>query len=91
MSGKLACTSLLTTAKISEQETDYTLTTGVSALRYSQNGALLASGGQDTEVVIWDVTSGAPLYRLQGHLGQVTALVGFSLALSSSLRTAKNQ
>ena len=48
---------------------------GVSALRYSRNGALLASGGQDTHVVVWDVTSVTPLYRLQGHTGQVTDLV----------------
>ena len=48
---------------------------GVSALRYSRNGALLASGGQDTHVVVWDVTSVTPLYRLQGHTGQVTGLV----------------
>lgn len=48
---------------------------GVSSLRYSKSGALLASGGQDTHVVVWDVTSVIPLYRLQGHLGQVTALV----------------
>jgi len=49
--------------------------TGVSCLRYSRSGALLASGGQDTNVVVWDVTRGIPLHRLQGHLGQVTALV----------------
>lgn len=56
--------------------------TGVSALTYSQRGALLASGGMDTDAVVWDVSSGSPLYRLQGHLGQVTALVIFSCSHS---------
>ena len=62
---------------------------GVSALRYSRNGALLASGGQDTHVVVWDVTSVTPLYRLQGHTGQVTDLVRSGLQDGSPKLAAK--
>lgn len=48
---------------------------GVSALRFSHSGVLLASGGQDTSIVVWDSQQVIPLYRLQGHLGQITDLV----------------
>lgn len=47
----------------------------VSALCYSTSGALLASGGQDTDIVVWDPAEEAGLYRLRGHLDEVTALV----------------
>eukprot|EP00850_Spirogloea_muscicola_P012762 SM000084S23098 [mRNA] locus=s84:136275:141241:+ [translate_table: standard] len=44
----------------------------VSALRYDAGGALLASGGADTDVVVWDAAGEAGLFRLRGHRGQVT-------------------
>ena len=47
----------------------------VSALCYSPSGALLASGGQDTDIVVWDPAEEAGLYRLRGHMDEVTALV----------------
>ena len=47
----------------------------VSALGYSRSGALLASGGQDTDIIVWDPAEEAGLYRLRGHLDEVTALV----------------
>lgn len=47
----------------------------VSALRYSTAGDLLASGGRDTDVIVWDVVGEAGLYRLRGHKDQVTDLV----------------
>jgi U3 small nucleolar RNA-associated protein 12 len=47
----------------------------VASLRYSPKGDLLASGGKDTDVIVWDVVGEAGLYRLRGHTDQVTDLV----------------
>lgn len=47
----------------------------VSSLRYHGGGALLASGGRDTDVIVWDVVGETGLYRLRGHKDQVTDLV----------------
>ncbi|KAL6777188.1 hypothetical protein ACKKBF_B20505 [Auxenochlorella protothecoides x Auxenochlorella symbiontica] len=47
---------------------------GISALRFSADGALLASGARDTDVVVWDVGAESGLFRLRGHSGEVTAL-----------------
>lgn len=46
----------------------------VTALRYSASGSHLASGAQDTDVVLWDVTGESGLFRLRGHRGQITDL-----------------
>jgi U3 small nucleolar RNA-associated protein 12 len=54
----------------------------VSALRYSAAGDLLASGGRDTDVIVWDVVGEAGLYRLRGHKDQVTDLVRYLSSLS---------
>ena len=45
---------------------------GVSALRFNRGGGLLASGGRDTDVIVWDVAAEAGLYRLRGHRDMVT-------------------
>ncbi len=47
----------------------------VTALRYNRGGALLASGAQDTDAIVWDVVAEAGLFRLRAHSGQVTDLV----------------
>ncbi|GFH13684.1 WD_REPEATS_REGION domain-containing protein, partial [Haematococcus lacustris] len=47
---------------------------GVSCLRFSADGALLASGSKDTDLVVWDVAGEAGLFRLRGHKDQITAL-----------------
>ena len=46
----------------------------VTALRFARDGALLASGSRDTDIVVWDVASEAGLFRLRGHRGEVTDL-----------------
>lgn len=46
----------------------------VTAVRFSSNGSLLASGATDTDIVLWDVTGEAGLFRLRGHRGQITDL-----------------
>ena len=55
----------------------------VSALTYAASGALLASGSQDTDIVVWDAAEQAGLYRLRGHTDEITALVN-SLSLLSN-------
>jgi U3 small nucleolar RNA-associated protein 12 len=44
----------------------------VTALRFSSSGAHLASGSQDTDIVLWDVSGESGLFRLKGHRGQIT-------------------
>ena len=55
----------------------------VTALRYNRTGALLASGAQDTDVIVWDVVAEAGLFRLRAHTGQVTDLVRPGMAALS--------
>ena len=65
----------------------------VTALGYSKDGALLASGSQDTDVVVWDVAGETGLFRLRGHLDQVTDLVsniGLKLAQNSTLSACES-
>ena len=50
----------------------------ISALRFNSRGLLLASGGLDTNIVVWDVVGEAGLYKLSGHRDQVTDLVSRS-------------
>lgn len=50
----------------------------VTALRYNQQGGLLASGAQDTDIIVWDVAAESGLYRLRGHQDQVTDLVSLT-------------
>lgn len=50
----------------------------VTALKYNQQGGLLASGAQDTDIIVWDIAAESGLYRLQGHQDQVTDLVSLS-------------
>jgi serine/threonine protein kinase/WD40 repeat protein len=51
------------------------LSTGrLSFLAWSQDGALLATGGEDGRIEVWDVQSGRLQARLEGHESRVTAL-----------------
>ena len=47
----------------------------VTALRYSRDGSQLASGSQDTDVILWDVIGETGLFRLRAHTAEVTDLV----------------
>jgi hypothetical protein len=47
----------------------------VTALRFSRDGALLASGSADTTLVVWDVVAEAGLCRFKGHKDAITDLV----------------
>lgn len=56
----------------------------VTALRFSRDGALLASGSADTTLVVWDVVGEAGLCRFKGHKDAVTDLVSWWGGGSSS-------
>lgn len=43
----------------------------VTALRYNKLGSLLASGGKDNDIILWDVVGETGLFRLRGHRDQV--------------------
>ena len=42
----------------------------VTALKFIEAGALLVSGSQDTDVIVWDVVAEAGVVRLHGHTGK---------------------
>src|SRR5262249_5174457 len=52
-------------------------TEGVAAVAYSPDGRLLASGGEDKMVRIWDVATAREIRTLTGHINDVTS-VAFS-------------
>jgi predicted NACHT family NTPase/WD40 repeat protein len=43
----------------------------VNSVAFNPDGKMLASGGMDTNVHIWDVTTGAELFTLRGHGAEV--------------------
>ena len=45
----------------------------VRALSFSSDGKILATGGDDT-IPLWDVRTGALLWKLEGHVGSVEAV-----------------
>jgi WD40 repeat protein len=49
----------------------------INDVRFSSNGALIASAGRDRTIVLWDSTTGRQLRRLIGHEGPVMS-VSFS-------------
>jgi WD40 repeat protein/type 1 glutamine amidotransferase len=46
----------------------------ITALAFSTKGDQLAAGGEAGGITVWDVASGRPLCRQQGHVGPVLAL-----------------
>lgn len=46
----------------------------VTTLSWDQDGARLASGGTEGEIVVWDRVAEVGLFRLKGHRGPVTSL-----------------
>lgn len=48
--------------------------TQVLSIAMDSTRALLASGGQDTDITLWDVSSEEPSCRLKGHRGGVVGL-----------------
>ncbi|KAI9224075.1 WD40-repeat-containing domain protein [Blastocladiella britannica] len=64
----------------------------VTALAFDASGTILASGSQDTNIVIWDVVAGAGTARLTGHKDQVTCLdfVSTAAAMNTSSDNASD-
>lgn len=58
----------------------------VTALRFSRDGGLLASGSADTSLVVWDVVGEAGLCRFKGHKDAITDLVSDETLLGGGLR-----
>lgn len=47
---------------------------GIASLAFDKTGSVLASGGFDTYIVVYDIIEGASLYKLLGHKDIVTHL-----------------
>ncbi len=47
----------------------------VNALAFSSDGKMLASGGRDKTVQLWDIATGEPITTFTGHTGGINALM----------------
>ena len=69
----------------------------VSALALSKDGATLASGGHDNNVLLWDAKSGEKQLRLDDHIDSVVDLFFgtdgrlYSVSLDHSVRVRGGQ
>lgn len=52
--------------------------THVLALAVDAGGTILCTGGQDTDITVWDLVMQEASFRLRGHRGGVVSLVCFS-------------
>lgn len=48
---------------------------GIGALAFSPDGTLLATGGDDGRIFLWEIPSGKQVRSLDGHKGRICALV----------------
>ncbi|GAB4518065.1 MAG: hypothetical protein OHK0046_25340 [Anaerolineae bacterium] len=49
-------------------------TANINAIAFSPDGRFLASGSDDTTVILWDISTGTALRTLSGHTGAVQAV-----------------
>ena len=47
---------------------------GITTLAFDKSGVRLASGAQDTDVIVWDLVAEIGLFRLRGHKNRITGL-----------------
>ena len=47
---------------------------GVNALAFSSDGKMLASGGSDNTVQLWNIVTGEPITTFTGHTNGINAL-----------------
>jgi U3 small nucleolar RNA-associated protein 12 len=62
---------------------------GVTKLKFNSDSTQFCSGGEDTEIVVWDLLSGTGLYRFKGHKGSITGL-SFLEKSNSLISTSKD-
>ncbi|KAG6813504.1 hypothetical protein H0H92_010529 [Tricholoma furcatifolium] len=60
----------------------------ITALCFDEQGTRLASGSQDTDLIMWDVVAEAGLFRLRGHRDQITSIQFLTPADLPSTSTA---
>ncbi|OAF70158.1 hypothetical protein A3Q56_02096 [Intoshia linei] len=46
----------------------------ITALNFNYNDSVLASGGQDTFIILWDIVGECGIIKLKGHKGAITQL-----------------
>jgi len=46
----------------------------ITTLAFDRDGVRLASGGKDTDIIVWDLVAEVGLFKLRGHKDQITAL-----------------
>jgi len=46
----------------------------ITALAFSPDGTLIASGAEDNTIIVWDAKNGSQLKALQGHSGAINSL-----------------
>ena len=58
----------------------------VTAFAFDSGNERLASGGRDSDIVVWDLVALAGLFRLKGHSHGITTLhfIGYSLVVSGA-------
>ncbi|MCP9261933.1 WD repeat-containing protein 3 [Dirofilaria immitis] len=47
---------------------------GVNCIAFSKDGLVMATGGKDSAVIVWDIVNESGLFRLNGHKNSVTHL-----------------
>ena len=47
---------------------------GVTSLAFDHSGVRLASGAQDTDLIVWDLVDEVGLFKLRGHKNQITGV-----------------
>lgn len=48
--------------------------TSISALKFDRDGSRLASGGKDSNIVLWDIVAEKGLFSLKGHKNSISKL-----------------
>jgi WD40 repeat protein/uncharacterized caspase-like protein len=57
---------------------------GVSAVAFSRDGSLLAAGGRDNSITVWDLASGRELLTLTAPTGTITSGLGIMMLAFSA-------
>lgn len=47
----------------------------MNCLTFSEDSFLLASGGKESVIVVWDIVNEIGLFKLNGHKGSITQLI----------------